>query len=113
MRRFKEEKNGEVRKQIGYFLGAAKAKPAVDMLIRELGDDPSNVDVVYALGAIGDVKAVPAIIKAANAAQINHHCYLAGLGRLPTPEAVDYLIANLDKGGVEALFASHSPRALP
>jgi hypothetical protein len=45
----------------------------------------------------------------------NQHLYHAALGRIGTPEAVDYLIQQLDNDcfAIDALFETRSPRALP
>jgi hypothetical protein len=79
-----------------------------------LRSDPEDVHAARALGLIGDTRAVPVINRAPNSARYNGHVHLEALGRLATPEAVDYLVDHLDRyGAVEALFHTDSRRALP
>jgi HEAT repeat protein len=112
--RYVKEVQREVRWEIAWFLGSAKAKPAVPVLIAELRKNPAAHEAVSALSEIGDTTAVPAILRAAAAETSNRHIYHGALGRLATAEAVQFLIDNLDEyGAVEALFKSRSPRALP
>jgi hypothetical protein len=56
------ETDWEVRERIEWFLGAARAKGAVEALIKTVKDGRSPVHAaVWALGMIGDKAAVPAI----------------------------------------------------
>jgi HEAT repeat protein len=108
------EKDREVRETIECFFGAAKAKAAVKSLLETVKANPDAVDAISALGEIGDKGGVPAIIDAYKADDWNHHCHLHALGKLATPEAVDFLIEHLGEyGAVEALFESKSDKALP
>jgi HEAT repeat protein len=110
---YAREKDHEVRLEIVYFLGTARAKDAVPALIDRLEKKEDPWDVIWALGEIGDPKAVPVIINAFPD-DINQHCHLAALGKLATPEAVDFIIAHLDTyGAVEALCRTKSEKALP
>jgi hypothetical protein len=62
---------------------------------------------------IGDTSAVSPIIKDYEHSH-NRHYQLEALGRLATPEAVDFIIDHLeDYGATDALFASKSKKALP
>lgn len=110
----RKEKNQYVQAEIMSFLGACKAKEAVPLLTASLADDPSY-SAMEALGEIRDPKTVPAILARARKETLNRHIYFRVLGRIGTPEAVDYLVEHLDDGcfAVEALFESGSPKALP
>jgi HEAT repeat protein len=112
--RCRKEQNRYVRAGIMDFLGACKAKEAVPLLTARLNEDSGN-SAVYALGEIRDPKTVPAIIARANKETWNRLVYFCVLGRIGTPEAVDYLLEHLDKGCfvAKALFESRSPKALP
>ncbi len=110
---YKKESDREVHEQIAYFLGTARSKDAVAVLIETLRADPGDCAVVSALGRIGDPQAVPAVIAAFDEEKLNRHIHCAALGRLATTEGVDFLIAHLDEyGAVEALAATKSPKAL-
>jgi hypothetical protein len=108
------EKDKEVRDQIESFWGQAKAKEAVPVLIKQVQADPGYAcPAIWALGEIGDPKAVPTLIKAFET-DGNRHYHLEALGKLATPEAVDFIIEHLDEyGAVEALYESKSDKALP
>jgi HEAT repeat protein len=109
---YRKEKNKSVRDNIAYFLGAARARPAVPVLIAALQADRYDDCAISALGEIGDPQAVPALIAAAKAGK--HWADYRALGHFSTPEAVDFLIAHLGKGfATEALFLTGSPKALP
>lgn len=110
----RKEKNHYVQARIMDFLGACKAKEAVSLLTAALKDDP-RYSAVEALGEIRDPKTVPAILAAAKKATMNRHVYFHVLGRIGSPEAVDYLLEHLDEGcfAAKALFESSSPKALP
>lgn len=109
-----KEKNRYVEAKIMDFLGACKAKEAIPLLTAALKDD-SSYSAVWALGEIRDPKTVPAILARAKKETTNRHVYFRVLGRIGTPEAVDYLLENLNEGcfAAEALFESGSPKALP
>src|SRR5262249_4852734 len=110
----RKEKNRFVRAQIIDYLGACKAKEAVPLLTGSLAEDFAY-SAVEALGEIRDPKTVPAILKRADGESANRHVYFRVLGRIGTPEAVEYLLEHLDEGcfAVEALFESGSPKTLP
>jgi hypothetical protein len=113
----RKEKNRFVREQIMYFFGACRAKEAVPLLTAALKDDrdPNQRDAVRPLGEIRDPQTVPAIIEAAKKVTLDRDNYYCTLGKIGTPEAVDYLIQELDHGcfAIKALFETGSPRALP
>jgi HEAT repeat protein len=110
----RKEKNRYVQAQIMAFLGACEAREAIPLLVAALNDDP-HYSAVQALGAIRDPKTVPAILACAKKEKRNRHIYSGVLGRIGSPEAVDYLLEHLHEGcfAVEALFESGSSKALP
>ena len=110
----KNEPNRHVRALIMGFLGTCRAKAAVPLLMAALDHDP-EYGAVLALGEIRDRKTAPAILARARKETQNRHIYFFVLGRIGTPDAVDYLLGCLDEGcfAVEALFESGSPKALP
>ncbi len=111
---FRKEKNRYVRARIMEFLGACKARDAVPLLTAALDED-TQYCAVEALGEIRDPKSVPVILARARKETLNRHIYYSVLGRIGTPEAVDYLLEHLGEGhfAVKALFESGSPKALP
>jgi HEAT repeat protein len=112
--RCREEKNRYVRGEIMDFFGACRAKEAIPLLTAALDDDP-QYSAVEALGEIRDPKTAPAVLARAKKETYNRHIYFRVLGRLATPEAVDYLVDHLDEGcfAVKALFESGNAKALP
>ncbi|GEM_PF-5834823 len=110
---YKKEQDREVHEQIAWFLGTARSKEAVPLLLETLRDDPGDCPVIEALGLIGDPQAVPPLIAAFEKVQHNGHVHCTAIGRLATPQAVEFLIDHLDQyGAVEALADTKSPRAL-
>jgi HEAT repeat protein len=110
---YSTEKDEEIRERLEWFFGTAKAKEAVQVLLDTERQGKSNVGAVWALGEIGDPRAVPIIIKK-YATAVNEHYYMEALGKLATPEGVDFIISHL--GGYcapEALHATGSKKALP
>jgi hypothetical protein len=109
-----KEQDREVHEQIADFLGTARSKEAVPLLLETLRINPGDCDVIGALGMIGDPRAVPAVIAAYEKDRLNRHIPCYALGRLATPQAVEFLIEHLDQyGAVEALAMTKSPQALP
>ena len=108
------EKDHKVREQIEWFLGAVKAKAAVKPLIETVKTNPGGaLPAIWALGEIGDKNAVPVII-AAYGKGYNDHYHVEALGKLATPEAVDFLIEHIDRFlALETLVCTGSPKALP
>jgi HEAT repeat protein len=108
------EKDKEVRERMEWFFGTAKAKAAVKPLLASVQANPArSLAAIWSLGEIGDKSAVPVLI-AAYGKNLNNDYHLQALGRLATPEAVDFLIKHLGKyGAVSALFQTKSAKALP
>jgi HEAT repeat protein len=108
---YAKENDLEIREKIAEFLGAAKAKIAIRSLVEAVAGDGS-CSAVWALGEIGDKRAVPTII--ADFENLHRPYNLAALGKLATPEAVDYIILHLDTyGAVDGLCQTRSKKALP
>jgi HEAT repeat protein len=110
----RNERNNYVRGEVMGFLGECRAKEAVPLLTAALDDD-TGYSAVQALGNIRDPKSAPAVLARAKKETLNRHIYFGVLGRIGTPEAVDYLLEHLDEGcfAMEALFESGSRKALP
>jgi HEAT repeat protein len=108
------ETDREVRQQMEWFFGTAKAKEAVQPLIETVKrENYSSVSAIWSLGMIGDKSAVP-IIKEGFPRKSNTHYHLQALGRINTPESVDFIIENLHVyGAVDALLQTKSDKALP
>jgi HEAT repeat protein len=108
------EKDTEVRERIEWFFAAAKAKAAVKALREAVRDNPGGaLPAVWALGDIGDGSAAQVIMEDFGKGG-NDHYHMQALGKLATPEAVDFIIAHLDTyRAVEALCATKSAKALP
>jgi HEAT repeat protein len=110
---YRAEKDNEVRERIEWYFSSAKVKAAGPALLDRLQQDPGALGAIWALGMIGEVKAVPAII-AAYEKDGNTHYHLIALGRLGTEQAIDFIIAHLDEyGAVDGLLLSGSKKALP
>ncbi len=112
---YRKETDAQVRSEIESTLGEAKAAGAVEALIDTIRKDPNAAEAVWALGQIGDPKAVPDIIRAhARRTRYDAGAYIRAAGKLNTPEAVDFVIANLHEiGAAKVLAATKSPKALP
>ena len=111
---YKKERDDEVHQVIARFLGTARCRDAVSVLLDTLRKNPSDYHVVWALGMIGDPQAVPVLIAMFEKSDSYRSCYCEALGKLATPQAVDFLIAHMDEGhAVEALAQTKSPKALP
>lgn len=94
-------------------LGRTKYRKADPFLLRALDRQPGSSGPAEALTELGDTHAVPLIIRAypnnSNASNL-----LLNLGRLNTPQAVDFIIAHLDQWTApKALAMTRSPKALP
>jgi HEAT repeat protein len=111
---YEKEPDREVRESMESFFGAAKVKAAVKPLLASMRRNPGwAMPAIWSLGMIGDKSVVPAIIADFPESQ-NRHYHLEALGRLATPEAIDFLIDHLDEyGAVEALYEMRSKKALP
>ena len=110
---YKKESDKEVHEQLASFLGTARAKEAVPVLLETLQTDPGDVYVISALGQIGDAAAAPALIAAYAQESHNRHVLCLALGRLATPRAVDFLIAHLDQYGAVEAWRIRKAQALP
>jgi HEAT repeat protein len=92
-------------------LGWARYAKGADVLLDVLADHPMCYGAAFALGRMGEKRAVPAVIRAA---QSGCQSAVRALGILATPEAVDFLIANIElRGASEALGKAGDRRALP
>jgi HEAT repeat protein len=112
---YKKETDSHIRERFELFFAEGKAKSAVKPLLETLKRNPGQPRAIWALGMIGDPSAVPAIIEDFHAQHCdNKGCNVTALGRLATPEAVDFIIAHLDEHyAPEALCQSKSKKALP
>jgi HEAT repeat protein len=110
---YASEKDREVKEVLEGFFGTARATSAVNALLATLRQGDGESEAIWALGEIRDPRAVPIIV--ANFPKSgNKHFHLQALGKLATPEAVDFLIQHLDVYcAPEALYETRSPRALP
>jgi len=107
------ETDREVKEAIESFFGSARATAAIGPLLATLKANHQATEAIWALGEICDARAVPGIIEAF-ADSGNKHYNLIALGKLATPEAVEFIIRHLDEScAPEALFATGSPKALP
>lgn len=112
--RYEKESDEEVRESMEWFFGTAKAKTAVKPLLSAIDRHPGwAMAAVWSLGEIGDKSAVPAIIKDFPKSS-NRHYHLQALGKLATPESVDFIIDHLGEWmAVDVLYRTGSPKALP
>jgi HEAT repeat protein len=112
------EAYSEIKEVMTRFLGNAKAKEAVEILLEQVRKDGDRHSV-YALGNIGDPRAVPLLIEKFRKLDSKKVFddptpYICALGQLKTPESIDFLIEHLDSWHApEALLATGSPKALP
>jgi PBS lyase HEAT-like repeat len=111
---YEKEPDNEVRESMEWFFGAAKAKAAVKPLLASMQRHPGwATAAIWSLGMIGDKSAAPAIIADFRESG-NRHYHLEALGRLATPESVDFIIDHLSEDkAVDALTQSGSKKALP
>jgi hypothetical protein len=106
------ESDREVKEAIESFFGSARARAAVGPLLATLKANHQATQAIWALGEIRDPRAVPVIITAFPDSG-NKHYNLEALGKLATPEAVDFIIRHLDEYcAPEALLATGSKKAL-
>jgi HEAT repeat protein len=112
VRLYNHEEVKEVREQIESFFGAIKSKETLKPLIDSVKRRGGSYHALHALGEIGDASAVPVIIN--DFVKSGNRTHLSVLGKLATPEAVDFIIRHLDEhGAVEALCETKSEKALP
>jgi HEAT repeat protein len=108
-----KESDTEILECMERFFGNARAEAAAKPLLQTLQQHPGSTTAIWSLGMIGDRSAVPAIIQDFAHSE-NRHYHLQALGKLATPEAVDFLIVHLGEyDAVDALFESRSKKALP
>ncbi len=90
-----EDKNPLVRAHAARALGVAKAKEAVERLIKMLADPDARVvaNVIVALGAIGDVRAVDALLPMGNAQMAAYRSFDRDKSGTPTEQNLLLLIA--------------------
>ena len=94
-------------------LGRARYEKADAALLNALERHPDSDGAAAALADLGDKRAVPIIIRGYESSA-NKQNLVLDLGKLNTPEAVDFLVAHLDQMyAAEALANTHSPKALP
>jgi HEAT repeat protein len=110
---YESEDVREVREQIESFFGTVKASEAVQSLMESVKRRGGSYKAIQTLGVIGDPRSVPVIIKDFSRGN-NRHNHLDALGKIATPEAVDFIIQHLEEyGAVEALCETRSEKALP
>ncbi len=106
---YRREPEEEVRGRLAQFFGEIKLKAAVETLVADL-QDPQRMsgEVVWALGAIGDLSVVPALLKL----EIGPCSPVySALGMLATPEAVDFLCDHIDNfEAADALRNAKGPK---
>jgi HEAT repeat protein len=111
---YAKETNTNVRDETAYFLGYARSKAAVKLLLTTLQRQPDNTPTIAALGKLGDARAVPALIEAYEKGRGDRGACLQALGRIGTPRAVGFVIKHLgEHEAVEGLLDSGSPKAVP
>jgi HEAT repeat protein len=115
IRAYRNEKQVDLHLAVTCFLGTARARPAVPMLINAVRANPRCASEIQLLGTIGDPRAVPVIIQAAKElGGPPGFEVLYALGRLGTAEAAEFLIEHLERPeATQALFETRSPKALP
>jgi HEAT repeat protein len=107
------ENDLQVRELIEWFIGAARLKEARSLMEeRALASSEYLVAAVWALGEIGDKRSVPVLIRVFTGT--NRDFSLESLGKIATPEAVDFIIRHLDSyHAPEALYTTKSEKAMP
>ena len=90
-----EDKNPLVRAHAARALGIAKAKDAVERLIKMLADSDARVvaNVIVALGAIGDARAVDALLPMGNTQMAAYRSFDRDKSGTPTEQNLLLLIA--------------------
>ncbi|MBL9087091.1 MAG: hypothetical protein JNM10_08090 [Planctomycetia bacterium] len=113
LERLRAETDELIVGRIEAYLGEIRSAEAVPLLLEALASASRRdcLSTGYALGLLGVKDAVPALIAAGRKVREQ---LLPALGRIGTPEAVEYLIGRLDDyGAADALVDSKSPRAIP
>jgi HEAT repeat protein len=113
---YSSEPYSEIKEKMTLVLGQAKARGAVKMLLERVRREDCP-EAVWALGTIGDPRAVSVLIQRfpkGDDSSSSESEYLEALAKLNTPEAVDFLVRHLDSSsGPECLARTSSVRALP
>jgi HEAT repeat protein len=106
---YASEKDEEVKNQIRRFFEATTAR-----LLKPLNDFADSCMALWPVGAIRNEVAVHDLIEDYKKYDSNRHLMLLALGKIGTPQAVDFLIEHLDEYcAPEALIETRSEKALP
>jgi HEAT repeat protein len=94
-----------------------KCRKAVPLLVDRVKERKADWHTLHALGAIGDVRAVPVLTEGVKLGYFDEQLYeqaVYALGRLKARDAVPVLLEDIEyRGVIDALGEIGDPRALP